>query len=86
MELVVSLVVLGVIVWYLGKPINKVLDGLGEMSEDEFKQLRADQVVNNLQRDIKRTEKYQNIVNNSDNILTADDIINSYRKSQIKGE
>lgn len=80
MEALVWLVVLGLVVWFFGTSIKSILEGAGEMSNAEFQQLRADQVVRHAQADVKRTAKYRAVM--EEECMSADELIRHYRNTR----
>lgn len=77
MEALVWLAVIVLIVWFFGTAIKSILEGAGEMSNAEFQQLRADQVVRHAQADVKRTAKYTAVI--AEECMSADELIRHYR-------
>jgi len=53
MELIITMAVIMVAIWYLGKPINAVLAGAGDMASQEFELQQANQQVR-LQREFSK--------------------------------
>ena len=57
----VSVVIILVIVWYFGKPLNAVVAGTGEMASDEFAVMRREQKIRLHKERIKQTTKVKDL-------------------------
>lgn len=63
MESILVIVVLLIVVWYFGKPLNAVVAGSAEMASDEFSVLRREQRIRLHKERIKQTAKVKELAN-----------------------
>ena len=58
---IVTVVIVLLVIWYFGKPLNAIIANTGEMASDEFSVMRIDQQTRLYKERIKQTAKIKDL-------------------------